>query len=265
MDEQQRKKISILGSIGVHIIVFLFISLTGLLKFTTLPLSDDIVEITSINNGASASGISTTNANYQENIQSQPVDNAPISPDSILQHSDTASNDITYKQLQQLQNAKQSSIVNTTKNNTSTNSNNGANTNASKLGNNNGIGNNGISDNNGVTNDSGTNISGNNIGTANDDNIYNSPAIAPRIIKSKTPNYPTNERQQKIQGTTTIRFLIGKDGIPESVDIISSSGNTALDQSALKAAKSWRFTPAKKSDGQPVRCYATQEFTFKIN
>ena len=48
MDEQKRKKISIIGSFLFHIFIFLFISITGLLKFTTLPQYDEIVEITSV-------------------------------------------------------------------------------------------------------------------------------------------------------------------------------------------------------------------------
>ena len=42
MDEQKRKKISIIGSFLFHIFIFLFISITGLLKFTTLPQYDDV-------------------------------------------------------------------------------------------------------------------------------------------------------------------------------------------------------------------------------
>ena len=54
MDEQKRKKISIIGSFLFHIFIFLFISITGLLKFTTLPQYDEIVEITSVSGSVEA-------------------------------------------------------------------------------------------------------------------------------------------------------------------------------------------------------------------
>lgn len=109
----------------------------------------------------------------------------------------------------------------------------------------------------GTDNNSGT---GNNYG--NDDNIYNNPVVPPRVTKSAKPKYPANERNNKIEGVTVIRFLLDKDGSIESATIFSSSGNSALDEAALNAAYKWSFTPAKNSNGQNVRCYVTQPFTF---
>ena len=271
MDEQKRKKISILGSIAFHIFLFLFIALTGLLKFTTLPLHDDIVEITSVNTGSAGNNggsSSKTLSDFTENAlkNTDPIAETTITSDSLLQHSDTASTNITYEQIQHLQKTDTSSknINQSNMNNTS-----------SKIGNNesktisleNGDGN---GDNNGSGNSSGfgngdNNGSGNGFGSSNTDTIYNSPAIPPRVIKSPKPKYPTNERNNKIEGISSIRLLIGKNGNVESAEIAGSSGSSALDQAALETAYKWKFIPAKNSNGENIRCYAIQPFAFKIN
>lgn len=278
MNEQKRKKISIIGSFLFHIFIFLFISITGLLKFTTLPQYDEIVEITSIGGGSNGSTSSNiTHSTYTPPTESIPVEQAPITPDSILQHSDTATTNVTYEQIQELQEKiekhelkiEDAVIAPPTNNNIEPSSynNNHATTNTNgEMNSNEGIGKgSGSSDKDkngtgtGTGNNSGT---GNNYG--NDDNIYNNPVVPPRVTKSAKPKYPANERNNKIEGVTVIRFLLDKDGSIESATIFSSSGNSALDEAALNAAYKWSFTPAKNSNGQNVRCYVTQPFTFKL-
>ena len=104
MDEQKRKKISIIGSFLFHIFIFLFISITGLLKFTTLPQYDEIVEITSVSgSGGGSASANITDSTYTPPLEPAPVEQAPITPDSILQHSDIATTNVTYEQIQELQ------------------------------------------------------------------------------------------------------------------------------------------------------------------
>ena len=280
LDERKRKKISLIGSFAFHIFVFLFVALTGLLKFTTLPLHDEIVEITAISGGGGGgSASSAVHETYTPPTETAPVENAPITPDSILEHSDTAKTNVTYEQIQELQekvekheiDVKEAVIEAPNPNPTNNNSVTDTNTTGNGVGTGTNDGDNkGQGEGSGDGEGTGTgegNGNGNGLGdgSGDDNNIYNSPAVAPRIVKSPSPKYPANERNNKIEGTAVVRFLIGKDGYPESVEIASSSGNAALDQAALNAANKWKFIPAKNGNGQSVRCYATQQFTFQIN
>ena len=271
MDEQKRKKISIIGSFLFHIFIFLFISITGLLKFTTLPQYDEIVEITSVSgSGGGSASTNITDSTYTPPLEPAPVEQAPITPDSILQHSDIATTNVTYEQIQELQEKVEKHEITTEEAVIAPPINNNATINTNDdTGSGNGTGtDSGSSEGTGDGESSGSG-SGSGVGDSdgnddNDDNVYSNPAIPPRIIKSPTPKYPIKERNNKIEGVSIVRFLIGKDGSIESAEIISSSGSSALDEAALNTAYKWQFLPAKNTNGQDVRCYATQQFTFQL-
>ena len=72
------------------------------------------------------------------------------------------------------------------------------------------------------------------------------------------------ERDNGIEGTAVVRFLIGKDGGVEDLTLARSSGNGSLDQAALNAARGFRFRPGLDGYGRPVRCYAYQPFAFRL-
>ncbi|MGI6263264.1 MAG: energy transducer TonB [Succiniclasticum sp.] len=100
------------------------------------------------------------------------------------------------------------------------------------------------------------------VGPASDS--IQAPAVAPRVTRSRSPQYPASAQNNGIEGTAVVRFLIGKDGGVESVSLARSSGNGALDQAALSAARSFRFRPGLDGYGRPVRCYAYQPFAFRL-
>ena len=208
MDEQKRKKISIIGSFLFHIFIFLFISITGLLKFTTLPQYDEIVEITSVSgSGGGSASANITDSTYTPPLEPAPVEQAPITPDSILQHSDIATTNVTYEQIQELQEKVEKHEITTEEaviappiNNNVEHSNHHNGNNATintndDTGSGNGAGtDSGSSEGTGDGESSGSG-SGSGVGDSdgnddNDDNVYSNPAIPPRIIKSPTPKYP---------------------------------------------------------------------------
>ena len=226
MDEQKRKKISIIGSFLFHIFIFLFISITGLLKFTTLPQYDEIVEITSVSgSGGGSESANITDSTYTPPLEPAPVEQAPITPDSILQHSDIATTNVTYEQIQELQEKVEKHEITTEEaviappiNNNVEHSNHHNGNNATintndDTGSGNGAGtDSGSSEGTGDGESSGSG-SGSGVGDSddNDDNVYSNPAIPPRIIKSPTPKYPIKERNNKIEGVSIVRFLIGTE------------------------------------------------------
>lgn len=94
--------------------------------------------------------------------------------------------------------------------------------------------------------------------------IASSPAVPPRIVQSVAPYYPAALKQQGVEGLTVVRLVVGTNGAVESAEILRSSGNGTLDSSALDAARQWRFTAAKNSAGQKVRCYFDLPLRFRI-
>ena len=246
MDEQKRKKISIIGSFLFHIFIFLFISITGLLKFTTLPQYDEIVEITSVSgSGGGSASANITDSTYTPPLEPAPVEQAPITPDSILQHSDIATTNVTYEQIQELQEKVEKHEITTEEAVIAPPINNNVEHSNHHNGNNATINTN---DDTGSGNGAGTD-SGSSEGTGDGESSGSGSGSGVGDSDDNDDN---------------VRFLIGKDGSIESAEIISSSGSSALDEAALNTAYKWQFLPAKNTNGQDVRCYATQQFTFQL-
>ena len=54
------------------------------------------------------------------------------------------------------------------------------------------------------------------------------------------PSYPIDERARRHTGQVMVQLRIGREGIPEDVAIVSSSGYPGLDRAALNAVRLWR-------------------------
>lgn len=86
----------------------------------------------------------------------------------------------------------------------------------------------------------------------------------PKIIRHRTPRYPSVAKRNGVEGVTQIKILIDSKGNVENVIIAKSSGSKLLDNSAIKAVKKWKFIPAKNKDGHVIRCYASMPIVFRI-
>lgn len=84
-----------------------------------------------------------------------------------------------------------------------------------------------------------------------------------KAIDTRPPVYPPRCLRMGIEGTVRVRVLVGEDGRPQEVTIGKSSGESALDESAMEAVRRWRFEPAKR-DGVPVRAWAIIPVEFKL-
>ena len=91
-----------------------------------------------------------------------------------------------------------------------------------------------------------------------------SPAIPPRLISHQEPSYPSSARSAGIEGTTTVRMLVGADGGVDEVTVDGSSGSDALDAAAVSACYKWSFNPAKNGMGQAISCYIYVPITFRL-
>ena len=98
------------------------------------------------------------------------------------------------------------------------------------------------------------------------------PAVAPKQAKidappkpHKTikPDYPKGARQRGEQGEVILEIRVHAAGLVDHVDIVSSCGFPELDDAAVRAARTARFTPAK-SGGSPVASTARLKLDFKL-
>ena len=65
----------------------------------------------------------------------------------------------------------------------------------------------------------------------------------PVVIQNTPPSYPEIARRNGWEGRVLVRVEVSAEGRPLSTSIAKSSGYGVLDQSALRAVKSWRFQP----------------------
>jgi protein TonB len=84
----------------------------------------------------------------------------------------------------------------------------------------------------------------------------------PRQIYAPEPEFSEEARKAKYQGTCTLALIVGIDGRPSDIRVVSSLG-MGLDEKAIEAVKTWKFEPAMK-DGHPVRVPIEIEVDFHL-
>ena len=85
---------------------------------------------------------------------------------------------------------------------------------------------------------------------------------APKVIYKLDPEYSTEARQAKYQGTVVLSVIVDADGHTRQVHVARSLG-MGLDEKAVEAVRQWRFEPARK-DGRPVPVAVDVEVAFHL-
>ncbi len=84
----------------------------------------------------------------------------------------------------------------------------------------------------------------------------------PRPVFAPEPEFSEEARKAKYQGTCTLGLIVGVDGRPTNIRVLSSLG-MGLDEKAIETVKTWKFEPAMK-DGHPVRVEIAVEVDFHL-
>lgn len=92
---------------------------------------------------------------------------------------------------------------------------------------------------------------------------YYKVEVKPQPIAQVNPRYPDLARRAGIEGQAVVKALVDVDGSVMEVTILKSSGNQMLDEEALLAARSWKFSPAKQRD-RFVRVYVAIPMEFRL-
>ena len=62
------------------------------------------------------------------------------------------------------------------------------------------------------------------------------------LIRKVTPSYPESEKRSGVEGTVTMYALIGTDGVPHGLRIVSGV-TPGLNKASLDAVQQWRYKP----------------------
>ena len=100
---------------------------------------------------------------------------------------------------------------------------------------------------------------------AQDEVFKPGPGITmPKPIHAEKPRYTAEAMKAGIQGTVLLAAVVEKDGNVGTVEVTRSLDKMyGLDESAVDAARLWRFEPGQK-DGKPVAVKVSIELTFTL-
>ncbi|WP_158590443.1 energy transducer TonB [Noviherbaspirillum cavernae] len=95
------------------------------------------------------------------------------------------------------------------------------------------------------------------------------PISAPRFdaayLRNPEPRYPPLARRMGEQGTVMLRVHVTTEGTPDEVQVLTSSGSSMLDESALETVRGkWKFVPAKQGT-VAVAGWVKVPISFKLN
>jgi len=84
----------------------------------------------------------------------------------------------------------------------------------------------------------------------------------PVPIYKPEPKYDEGARKAKIEGSVVVSMVVDAEGATRNLKVVRSL-DPRLDQKALEAVSTWKFTPGQK-DGKPVAVAAQIEVTFRL-
>lgn len=82
---------------------------------------------------------------------------------------------------------------------------------------------------------------------------------------NRAPVYPTDARAAGIEGVVVLRLVVDETGAVREASVDTTSGTPSLDASALDAARSWHFSPARDADGRPVATAIRRRIRFVLD
>jgi TonB family protein len=104
---------------------------------------------------------------------------------------------------------------------------------------------------------------GEGVGVGDDAGNYANAVSLAACVYCPEPPYTDEARRNKLQGSVTLRVLIGADGSAQRIRIVKGLG-MGLDEQALQAVRKWHFSPARDAHHQPIATWATIETRFQI-
>jgi TonB family protein len=85
---------------------------------------------------------------------------------------------------------------------------------------------------------------------------------APKLVERYEPSYTEEARAARVQGSVLLYVVVRSDGTAGQIRVLRSL-DPGLDQRAVEAVSTWKFTPGMK-DGMPVSVEAQIEVNFRL-
>jgi protein TonB len=93
------------------------------------------------------------------------------------------------------------------------------------------------------------------------------PVIPPRFnaayLNNPAPAYPLESRQMGEEGRVVLRVFVNERGLPQEVQVRTSSGFSRLDSTAQDTVRRWKFVPARRGD-TAVGAWVLVPMTFNL-
>jgi protein TonB len=93
------------------------------------------------------------------------------------------------------------------------------------------------------------------------------PVVPPRFnadyLNNPPPAYPPMSRRIGEEGKVILRVLVNERGLPDEVQLRTSSGFPRLDTAALETVRQWKFVPARRGD-TPVSAWVLVPISFSL-
>ena len=100
-------------------------------------------------------------------------------------------------------------------------------------------------------------------GEGGDQRPYSRAVSLPTCVICPYPIYTDEARQTKMQGTVTLRVLVGTDGRASEIRVVRGVG-FGLDERAAQTVRGWKFKPALDGNQRAVAAWVTVEAVFRL-
>lgn len=95
------------------------------------------------------------------------------------------------------------------------------------------------------------------------DPVFVAASIEPSALARFQPDYPPDLIRAEIEGSATVRVLIGADGRVKAVELVSAAQPGFFEATKRQALRYWRFRPATK-DGIATENWQMMTVRFRI-
>ncbi len=86
----------------------------------------------------------------------------------------------------------------------------------------------------------------------------------PKKLVEVKPEYPELARKARIEGRLTVTAIIGKDGVPRDIQVLTCNRpGLGFEEAAIAAIQQWRYEPAMQNE-KPVEVIVTIDVEFTL-
>jgi len=87
--------------------------------------------------------------------------------------------------------------------------------------------------------------------------------VKPIALFRVKPVYPRGAMRKNINGQVTLKFLVDRDGMVKTVEIMKAEPEGVFEEATTNAVRQWRFQPAKVK-GVSVACWCKTTINYEL-